>query len=444
MTMSDDDTLNMAGSNEAFSVRDRMLVMLLPWMRGRLSVHPPGQTRLVATVCAEAGTTAFVNAPEAERHIQPGAFALTLPGDLALRSIHVKLPGAPPAEAGRHVEDIKAKFNETLGDTPGVRAQPCAVFLPGIGVICWGRNKREADVIAAHCRRVIGGCRGGETASAPAADASRGDFGDRVIVVAGGGSGIGREVAARLHHEGAHVAIVDLLHEAAAQTAAQLQGAIAIACDITNRRDVRAMFHRVVLAFGGFDAAAVTAGIFPAPGADGHVDDRMWAAAFNVNVTGSYIVADEARAVWLEQGLKAGLVLTTSANAIVAKKGSLAYDTSKAAANHLVRELAIELAPLVRVNAVAPATVIEGSAMFPRDRVISSLTKYNVSFSGGEPTESLREKLALFYAKRTLLHEPITPADQAEAYLILLSEKLSKTTGHIIPVDGGLEQAFLR
>ena len=45
-------------------------------------------------------------------------------------------------------------------------------------------------------------------------------------------------------------------------------------------------------------------------------------------------------------------MLTTSANAVVAKKGSLAYDTSKAAANHLVRELAIEMAPLVRVNAV--------------------------------------------------------------------------------------------
>ena len=62
---------------------------------------------------------------------------------------------------------------------------------------------------------------------------------------------------------------------------------------------------------------------------------------------------------------------TTSVNAAVAKKGSLAYDTSKAAANHPVRELAIELAPFVCVNGLAPATVVEGSSMFPRDRVIS-------------------------------------------------------------------------
>ena len=77
-------------------------------------------------------------------------------------------------------------------------------------------------------------------------------------------------------------------------------------------------------------------------------------------------------------------MLTTSANAVVAKKGSLAYDTSKAAANHLVRELAVELAPLVRVNAVAPATVVKGSTMFPRDRVIASLAKYGIAFEERE------------------------------------------------------------
>ena len=85
-------------------------------------------------------------------------------------------------------------------------------------------------------------------------------------------------------------------------------------------------------------------------------------------------------------------MLTTSVNAVVAKKGSLAYDTSKAAANHLVRELAIELAPLVRVNGVAPATVVQGSAMFPRDRVIASLAKYDIDYSEDEPTEALHRE----------------------------------------------------
>ncbi|HEY2343334.1 MAG TPA: SDR family oxidoreductase, partial [Chthoniobacteraceae bacterium] len=165
---------------------------------------------------------------------------------------------------------------------------------------------------------------------------------------------------------------------------------------------------------------------------------------FKVNVTGSYLVADEAAKIFREQGLKGSIVLTTSANAVVAKKGSVAYDTSKAAANHLVRELAMELAPLVRVNGVAPATVVQGSAMFPRERVIGSLAKYQIPFSDSEATESLVQKLAQFYADRTLTKAPITPADQAEAYFLLVSNRLSKTTGQVITVDGGLFEAFLR
>ena len=131
----------------------------------------------------------------------------------------------------------------------------------------------------------------------------------------------------------------------------------------------------------------------------GRIDDAQWALTFGINVTGAYIVADEAHEIFKQQGLPANLVLTTSANAVVAKKGSLAYDTSKAAANHLVRELAVEMAPLVRVNAVAPATVVKGSTMFPRDRVIASLAKYEIPFSEDESTEALRDKLAGFYAE---------------------------------------------
>ena len=115
--------------------------------------------------------------------------------------------------------------------------------------------------------------------------------------------------------------------------------------------------------------------------------------------------------------------------ASLGKKGSVAYDTSKAAANHLVRELAIELAPTVRVNAVAPATVVAGSTMFPRDRVIASLTKYDIAFDESDSDDGLRDKLANFYAQRTLTKQ---------------ANRSSKTTGQIINVDGGLHEAFLR
>jgi NAD(P)-dependent dehydrogenase (short-subunit alcohol dehydrogenase family) len=184
--------------------------------------------------------------------------------------------------------------------------------------------------------------------------------------------------------------------------------------------------------------------LFAPPGKDGSIGDEQWSRTYAVNVTGSYIIADEARQIWEAQGLRGSLVLTTSVNGVVVKSGSLAYDTSKAAANHLVRELALALAPLVRVNGLAPATVVEGSRMFPRERVISSLHKYQVPYDESENTESLREKLEAFYAQRTLMKLPVTAKDQAEIAYLLSTEKFSKSTGQIINVDAGLPEAFLR
>jgi enoyl-[acyl-carrier-protein] reductase (NADH) len=76
--------------------------------------------------------------------------------------------------------------------------------------------------------------------------------------------------------------------------------------------------------------------------------------------------------------------------------------------------------------------------------VIGSLAKYNIPYSDSESDESLTAKLAQFYADRTLTRSPITPADQAEAYFLLIADRLSKTTGQIVTVDGGLHEAFLR
>jgi len=220
--------------------------------------------------------------------------------------------------------------------------------------------------------------------------------------------------------------------------------AVGIAADITNRQSIQAALQEVALAYGGFDSVAVTAGIFVSPDTNGHIPDDKWGLTFAINVTGSYLVADEAAPIWNQQGLNGKMVITTSANAVVSKEGSVAYDTSKAAANHLIRELAVVMAPLVRVNGVAPATVVQGSAMFPRDRVIASLAKYGLPYSEAEADDLLQSRLANFYADRTLMKTAITPADQAEAIFLLLSDRLSKTTGQVIAVDGGLHEAFLR
>jgi NAD(P)-dependent dehydrogenase (short-subunit alcohol dehydrogenase family) len=82
--------------------------------------------------------------------------------------------------------------------------------------------------------------------------------------------------------------------------------------------------------------------------------------------------------------------------------------------------------------------------MFPRDRVIHSLRKYDIEFAESESTEDLRLKLADFYAQRTITRQPIFPQDCARTIAWLAGDESAKTTGHIIPVDGGLPEAFLR
>ena len=164
----------------------------------------------------------------------------------------------------------------------------------------------------------------------------------------------------------------------------------------------------------------------------------------DMNVQAPAILAEECARIVDAQGTPGSVVFTTSANAIVAKKGSVAYDASKAAANHLVRSLAVTLAPGIRVNAVAPATVIEGSTMFPRERVLASLAKYDLEHDHSMTDEELVGILGAFYAGRNLLNAVISPRDQYRAIRWLLGPEASCTTGQVLHVDGGLADGFLR
>lgn len=471
--------------------RQRLLVELLPWLRGQLS-----QTkRVVATVQDDAKMLRFVGSVDGPRLAELGT---SCPDHFLRTKIKPLFVNWDPASGD--LAALKSLLSEGLAqyrkdyaayyerckhpDSPAMRdANPTVILIPGVGMVAWGKNKSESRVTAEFYNCAIEVMRGAEAIDQYEAMDEQEAFDieywlleeaklrrmppekelDRqVIVVIGAGNGIGRETAHRLVKEGAHIVCVDLDETAAQGTAQEIIAqygpgigvagtgvsncgpAIGLGCDITNRESIARMFAQALLAYGGIDSVVVTAGIFVPPDKTGHIEDRLWDKTFAINVTGAYLVADEAAQILKRQGLPANLVLTTSANAVVAKKGSLAYDTSKAAANHLVRELAVELSPLVRVNAVAPATVVKGSTMFPRERVISSLVKYAIAFSEDEATEALRDKLAQFYAQRTLTQTPIEPIDQAEAIFLLVSPRLAKTTGHVIPVDGGLQDGFLR
>lgn len=477
-------TLNESRRREVFAA-------ILPWLRGRVSQ----QKRFIGTIQDDERILRFANSHHAARLAELGT---SCPDHFLRTKIKpLYVDWNPQAEdigalktklqngLEQYRKDYADYYNRCMRpNSPAMRdANPTVILVPGLGMIAWGKDKSESRVTAEFYNCAVEVMRGSEAideyTALPQQEAfdieywlleeaklqrmpAEKELARQVIAVIGAGSGIGKEVAHRIVKEGAHVVCVDLNKEAAAATAKEITDkygvgigvagtglsncgpAVGLSGNVTDRASVRAMLNDAVLAYGGFDSIAVTAGIFVAPDTTGHIPDEKWALTFAINVTGSYIVADEAFKTWQEQGLSGNLVLTSSANAVVAKKGSVAYDTSKAAANHLTRELAIEFAPLVRVNAVAPATVVQGSAMFPRDRVIASLAKYKISYSEDEPTESLTQKLAQFYADRTLTRSPITPGDQAEAFYILLTKRLSKTTGQVITVDGGLHEAFLR
>jgi rhamnulose-1-phosphate aldolase/alcohol dehydrogenase len=471
--------------------RNKAFAALLPWLRGQIS----GQKRFIGTVQDDEKILRFANSADAPRLAGLGTSCPDHFLRTKIKPLYVawnpqqddlaKLKELLKAGLENYRRDYAAYYEKCRHPgSPAMRdPNPTVVLIPGLGMVAWGKDKSESRVTAEFYNCAVEVMRGAEAIdeyiALPQQEAfdieywlleeaklqrmpAEKELARQVIVVIGAGSGIGRETAHRLVREGAHIACVDLNPEAAEATAKEItdkygQGigvagtglsgcgpAIGLGANITDRASIRAMLDQVALAYGGFDSLCVTAGIFVPSDTSGHIPDDKWALTFNINVTGSYLVADEAFKTWKDQGLNGSLVLTTSANAVVAKKGSLAYDTSKAAANHLVRELAIELSPLVRVNGVAPATVVQGSAMFPRDRVIGSLAKYSLPYADDEATESLVKKLAQFYADRTLTKSPITPADQAEAYFLLVSKRLSKTTGQVITVDGGLHEAFLR
>jgi NAD(P)-dependent dehydrogenase (short-subunit alcohol dehydrogenase family) len=221
------------------------------------------------------------------------------------------------------------------------------------------------------------------------------------------------------------------------------ESAVPVSIDIRDRDSIRKALREVIAAFGGLDIIVNTAAIFPSS-PDGKITDAQWGLTLDINVTANHRLIQEAAAILKTQDLNASVVLVSSANAIVPKHGSEAYDVSKAAVNHLVREFAISLAPKIRVNGISPATVVKGSTMFPRDRVIASLTKYSIPFDANASDDTLRATLAEFYARRTLTHQPIEPSDCAAAILFLAGPQSRCTSGHLIPVDGGLTEAFLR
>ena len=481
--------------------RSQRAVQIAPYLRGQVST----QNRWISSFTDAPDVLQFVNSVHAKDLAFLGTSCPDHFIRTKIRPLFVPwATGEDLAQLKKNIAASLAEYREqyrayyhsfATPDSPALRdTNPAIVLIPGLGMFSFGKNKTEARITGEFYTNAIHVMEGatllaeGEVkgtlpqcgegmapdsfkvfsnyVALPAIEAFRIEYwameeakirrqppekelSRRIALVVGGGSGIGREVAFLAAARGAHVVVADRDEASAARVAGELQAVTSkefVTCtpvDIRSRKAIVKALQATVAAFGGVDILINTAALFPSS-PDGVIPDAMWATTFDINVTANYLLADETAKIFAEQALDASIVFTSSANAVVPKRGSEAYDVSKAALSHLVRALAVSLAPRVRVNGVSPAAVVKGSTMFPRDRVRASLTKYNIPFDDSLSDDELRNLLAGFYAQRTLTHQPIDPTDCAEAIMFLASPKSRCTSGHIIPVDGGLAEAFLR
>jgi len=481
--------------------RQLLAVELLPALRGRLSA----KKKLIAHYSDLPEVLRFVNSRDAAALARLGT---SCPDHFIRTKIRpLLIPWQPGGDVPAlfaaldesltaYRKDYEAYYHKfATPDSPALRdANPTVVLVPGVGMFSFGKSKTEARITGEFYTNAIHVMEGATSlgdgrvpSTLPQADVAapseafavhhnyvalpqseafrieywqleeaklrrqppEKEFARQVVIVVGGANGIGRATAEAAAQRGAHVVIADRDAETAKEAAAQVarsagkEDSHAATVDIRDRASIRRLLEEVVARFGGFDVLVNTAAMF-ASSSDGTVSDEQWRTTLDLNVVANHLLVDEAWPILAKQNLPASIVLTSSANAVVPKHGSEAYDVSKAALSHLVRELAISLSPIVRVNGISPATVVKGSTMFPRERVIASLTKYKIAFDPAQSTEELRDLLSQFYAKRTLTHAAIDPDDCAKAILFLASPGARCTTGHLFPVDGGLSEAFLR
>jgi rhamnose utilization protein RhaD (predicted bifunctional aldolase and dehydrogenase)/NAD(P)-dependent dehydrogenase (short-subunit alcohol dehydrogenase family) len=493
------------GAVEGRPNRKELAVEILPFLRGRISVQrrwiacfSDAEDVLRFVNSSHAKDLSFLGTSCPDHFIRTKIRPLFVPWNEGedVNGLKARIE----TSLAEYREQYRRYYHQhALPDSPALRdTSPSIVLIPGLGMFSFGKSKTEARITGEFYTNAIhvmegaslledGAVSGSKTSvvpqcgqgmdpttfkvftnyvAMPLSEAFRIEYwameeakirrqppekelSRSIALVVGGGSGIGREVALLAAARGAHVMIADRDTAAAAAVVEEVskvsskESVASTAVDIRSRDAIGHALDATIAAFGGVDILINTAAMFPSS-PDGVITEAQWAMTLDVNVTSNYLLCDEAAKVFAAHGLESSIVLTSSANAIVPKRGSEAYDVSKAALSHLVRELAVGLAPKVRVNGIAPATVVKGSAMFPRDRVRASLTKYGIAFEDSMNDEELRGLLANFYAKRTLTHTPIDPTDCAEAILFFASPRSRCTTGHLIPVDGGLPEAFLR
>jgi meso-butanediol dehydrogenase/(S,S)-butanediol dehydrogenase/diacetyl reductase len=233
------------------------------------------------------------------------------------------------------------------------------------------------------------------------------------VVITGGASGIGLATATRFTNEGAKVVILDKDREAGEQLMAELPGLTKFfPCDVSDMGQVQSAVGEIIRVMGGIDVLINNAGI-----SIRHdfldITQEEWEKVLGVNLNGVFYVAQTVARHMLEND--GGVILNTaSTNGIMGYRHYADYNASKAGVIELTKSMALELAPRIRVNAIAP-----GYILTPMQR-----------------SEYTDEMLAEVNRKLPLKRHG-TPEEVAALFAFLASEEAEFITGQIIVLDGG-------
>ncbi len=346
-------------------------------------------------------------------------------------------------------------------DTPMHDPLPRVALVPGLGSITAGASREDASraaEVAYHAASTLARAKDafGELAPLHDTETFRFDywpmelyklslgnparpFAGTVQIVTGAASGIGRTIAMELALAGASVVAADLDGDLLAAFAAEAVAAGApepavVPGDQSREDTVIETVRTAVLRFGGLDGVVVNAGI----GVAGLLEDLQlarWQHGLDVNLTSAFLLTREALRRMRRQGIGGSIVYVASKNAFAPGAGFGGYSVTKAGMLQLMRIAALEGGPAgIRTNAVNPDAVFDNSRLWA-----GGLREQRAAEHGIKP-----EELEDFYARRNLLHRHVTTKDVANAVMFLLSDASSRTTGSVIPVDGGVAAAFPR